>query len=667
MTTPDPFRALDGVEPADRWDEIVERAERPTLDAPASLDDGRPVHRRPALLVAAVLAVLAVGAVALAATRHDGREQLTAGPGEADPPAALWGRSWDLVAITEHGEARPVAPAMSGGALRLDATQEGAVSVQGCNRVGGQVRLEGDRLVPVEGIFATAAGCIGGAGEAAMAQDDLLQGLFARPDGVLVVVRGDELTLSGGDVVTRWSAAQEAVDGSFWGQRWRVTDLVSDGEPVALRPTQDGDGEPGPQVLDTTDGTAEAGSGVIRVTGSCAAARQGTAELGEAGVLVADAASWERSLPVCAMADPASEQTAAIVAVLLAAPTVVVDGTVLTIATADGRHRLVAEVDPVAGGPTAGGPAQLWDHKWEVDRLVDDGVDRALALPGDGRPVVLVANTAGFPQTTSGGIPVDSEATGAISVDGCNGAGGPAHLDGDVLVADPGGFDDATGEAFPGWASTEVACTGPDGEALMAQDTFLATLLQSGPTVRIVGDRLTIEQGGDRIEATLLPGEGEGGGTDPGATTSTAPEGTTTSEPLAGTTTTVAPTIPLPGTSVPVAGADAFFDRRWTVTAVSGEGASPAFEGATVDTRSGRVLVSGCNGAGGTVRVEDDQLVPDAEWASTAKGCLPADGEDLEAQDAWFDALLRSRPTLEVRGMVATLTTATAEVELLMS
>ncbi|MGI8755642.1 MAG: META domain-containing protein [Acidimicrobiales bacterium] len=193
------------------------------------------------------------------------------------------------------------------------------------------------------------------------------------------------------------------------------------------------------------------------------------------------------------------------------------------------------------------------------------------------------------------------------------------------------------------------------------------------------------------MELTLLPGGDEAPPGDPATTTTTTdglvattapettvPESTVSAQPPSTTTTTVpGPTVPAkpPSTTTITDGsgggsADGFFGYEWHVVSVAGEGANREFRGAVVDTRTaGVVTISGCNGAGGAMRLEGDRLVKNGDWAHTAMACLPTgDGEDLMAQDAWYEAFLTDGPTVAAPpdgfGSAIILDTGTATVHL---
>ncbi|MCU1498422.1 MAG: hypothetical protein JWM47_2375 [Acidimicrobiales bacterium] len=114
------------------------------------------------------------------------------------------------------------------------------------------------------------------------------------------------------------------------------------------------------------------------------------------------------------------------------------------------------------GSPGSPGADDIFGSVWEVTRVEVDGNDRPLYASHIGDPLML---------DTANGT--------RVSFTGCNGGSGEARLDGDRLVVTD-------------IAATRRGCVGAEGEALMAQDVWMAELLESGPTVSIEGDTLTL-------------------------------------------------------------------------------------------------------------------------------------------------------------------------------
>ncbi len=151
-------------------------------------------------------------------------------------------------------------------------------------------------------------------------------------------------------------------------------------------------------------------------------------------------------------------------------------------------------VDPAGPGGSVGGgssaspgAAGIWGERWEITQIgtgpgASGGVGGPATTPAVSRPV----------PDRNGSAPVlDGRTDGRISYSGCNGGSGAAHLDGDRLVVGP-------------VMGTKMACGGADGEALMAQDATLAAILEADPSVRIIGDHLTLTSKVGTISATRV-------------------------------------------------------------------------------------------------------------------------------------------------------------------
>lgn len=197
---------------------------------------------------------------------------------------------------------------------------------------------------------------------------------------------------------------------------------------------------------------------------------------------------------------------------LMAGPTVTVDADTLVLATDDAevhlREAAAGASEPGAPAPPGGdAPAEtedgFWGGRWQV--LGVDPVDPSL-------PAELADDEV------ADELFLDATTEGLVSFTGCNGGAGDASLDGDVLEVGP-------------MMSTELACGGPDGEALMAYDRWMADLLTSGPTVDVDGDDLTLTGADATVRlvrvaddgVTSSPGGGFDDGGDPDAPVSDLP------------------------------------------------------------------------------------------------------------------------------------------------
>ena len=180
------------------------------------------------------LLVIAVVATACGAGPTDA-------PGDgARQPAALVGRTFLSVAVTERGVPRPLVGATQ---VRLDFQGNGVLGVSaGCNSMGGVYRLDGARLL-VESGGMTAMGC-----DAELhAQDEWLARFLAGSPAVAVAE--DRIALSNGGVVIQLVDEEVAnPDTPLVGTRWivegvRTGDTVSSvpfGVTAALELAEDG-------------------------------------------------------------------------------------------------------------------------------------------------------------------------------------------------------------------------------------------------------------------------------------------------------------------------------------------------------------------------------------------------------------------------------------------
>ena len=139
-----------------------------------------------------------------------------------DDPQALWGRTWDVMVLTDSLKSRSLVEPLDRSPLRLDATTTGRLSFNGCNGAGGAFDLDGDRLVVKEIGPTTTMGCPQAIGD----QDRWLQEfLEAEP---AVYVTGDFAALS----TDRETIRLHATD---------ATDAVA-GDPVGPVDPEDPDG-----------------------------------------------------------------------------------------------------------------------------------------------------------------------------------------------------------------------------------------------------------------------------------------------------------------------------------------------------------------------------------------------------------------------------------------
>lgn len=127
---------------------------------------------------------------------------------------------------------------------------------------------------------------------------------------------------------------------------------------------------------------------------------------------------------------------------------------------------------PGSGGGTPGSPGAdaFWGQRWEVASVTTASGSGLALLPDGSAPAI------------------DALTEGPLSFTGCNGGRGQGRIEGDRLVAGP-------------FISTKMACGGPEGEALMAQDAAIAAILEDGPVVTFDGDTLVLTAGAGTLEA----------------------------------------------------------------------------------------------------------------------------------------------------------------------
>lgn len=108
-------------------------------------------------------------------------------------------------------------------------------------------------------------------------------------------------------------------------------------------------------------------------------------------------------------------------------------------------------------GPSAFGPDQLWGNRYQVVSTTERTGAEPWTPPSD--PALTI--TFGTDES--------------VSFTGCNGGRGSGSVDGDQLTVTE-------------TISTSMACLDPDGEALMAHDTWMASFLGAGVTVAGTAD-----------------------------------------------------------------------------------------------------------------------------------------------------------------------------------
>lgn len=261
----------------------------------------------------------------------------------------------------------------------------------------------------------------------------------------------------------------------------------------------------------------------------------------------------------------------------------------------------------------------VWGHRWEVERIQAD----------DDAAAASWSRTAGEDPRY-----LDLTVEGQIRFNGCNGGSGPAVLaDGILEVRD--------------MISTQMACTGPDGERLMAYDQWMAAFLQSGPTVSRDGDELVLAGADGTIQLSKSAAGDPSADTDPSNTVD--PDTPVSSGPDETESPAVEPA------------ALGLWGHRWEVRMVLDADNQPRplvlsvgdVKPVVDSTVEGNLTISGCNGAGGAVRLEGDRLVADGDWAHTRMACA----EDVMEQEQYFETFLSSGPTVSIDDDLLTLST----------
>ncbi|MCU1358275.1 MAG: hypothetical protein JWM89_3693 [Acidimicrobiales bacterium] len=416
---------------------------------------------------------------------------------------------------------------------------------------------------------------------------------------------------------------------AMWGRAWQVVRIERDGTDVPVVPAAI-------EAIDRTSGDTAGpfplrlhaeNTGVVGFNGCNGSG--GPAHL-DGDVLVPDG-EWAHEQRGCHVKG-LMDQEAWLQTFLLSRVHVTVSGERLTLSKG---HDMI-EMDDVRG---LDAPEGIWGHSWEVTRFVVDGrkSEHVTEHPG---PTGPLEDWVGVPVRFTFQEARQSDpkgmATGSLRLAGCN-----------RIHTQPDGVSIRTDHlVVDGFVTHDMLCNDSPPPAM-------ATFFQTGPTIELRGEHLVLRSGTSSMEATRVTGADPAG--DPAGTTTTRTATSTTTARPGGTVTTSPdtpvsrPTSSSPpegGTTFAVAG---FFGERWTVTKVMEGGAGYRFPGAVIDaSQPGMVVVPGCNGAGGPMRLEGSRLVPSGQWAHTAVGCpSPTDGgPDLEARDAWFERFLSDGPTI---------------------
>jgi heat shock protein HslJ len=133
------LRSLDAVDAPDQWDDIVTRAADGSTDGLTVAPEPTGGARPRLLAVAAVLLVVAALAAALVLRPGDS--------GRLDDPAAIWGHRWQLVRLdVAGGTVDEQLQTIHGDPVVLDATSEGRLVTEVCNRFTVDADLQGDQL-----------------------------------------------------------------------------------------------------------------------------------------------------------------------------------------------------------------------------------------------------------------------------------------------------------------------------------------------------------------------------------------------------------------------------------------------------------------------------------------------------------------------------------------
>jgi len=232
------------------------------------------------------------------------------------------------------------------------------------------------------------------------------------------------------------------------------------------------------------------------------------------------------------------------------------------------------------------------------------------------RFVVSSINEGGQPKVLVGPALSGEPAIGLISF-------------GDAFLSASGGCN-STGSAFevvdgrlalPGDQSTTAAGCGPE---VMAQDDWLSSFLNAGPTIVLDGERLTLRTGSTTIELV---------------------ERAAPPDPPAPTSTVLLPADLTGRTFVATAALVSGVERR-----IVGPAGEPEPHQLRITFSDGTVLVSaGCNSGNGPYTLKMGRIGGLA--ISTEMACAPA----LMDQDAWLNAFFATPPSLGLDGDYLTL------------
>lgn len=139
----------------------------------------------------------------------------------SQPAADATGHTYLSTSVTVDGEPRPL---VDGSRIRLVIDERSVGADAGCNSLGGEYEMDGDRLV-VNGLAMTEMGC----DPALMEQEDWLVDLLTA--GPVLALDGDRLTLTSGDTVVSLVDEESVVaDRPLRGTRW-VLESYGGSEP----------------------------------------------------------------------------------------------------------------------------------------------------------------------------------------------------------------------------------------------------------------------------------------------------------------------------------------------------------------------------------------------------------------------------------------------------
>ena len=152
-------------------------------------------------------------------------------PSPSEPPAGFDGRTFLSVGVTDDGEPRPLVPGTRI-QLRFDGPNLGANA--GCNHMGGNYRIDGDRIAFTGGGM-TEMGC----DDARHAQDDWLMTFLGA--GPTYQLNGHDLVLtSGATVITLVDEEVANPDRQLTGTTWTLSTIFSGGPDGVAMSIPDG-------------------------------------------------------------------------------------------------------------------------------------------------------------------------------------------------------------------------------------------------------------------------------------------------------------------------------------------------------------------------------------------------------------------------------------------